>query len=606
MREPKPKKSSKPTLKQRINAEIREFKNKQRIEQGLPPKLPKHVPKRGEPGYIPVKQRVRANTRVKIATQVSQALANTSREPVSEVELHGKYEPTIGELHEFDYNYVKAEEKESEVKITEDGQRVIWMPQEGSQVSFMTCPFFEVLLHGPRGTGKTDVLLMDFAQHCERGLGASWRGIIFRQTYPQLADIVAKTRKWFPKIYGKRVQFNGTFMSWTWESGEVLLLRHMRRADDYSNYHGHEYPFEGWEELTNWADLAPYKLMMACCRSDNPKVPRKIRSTCNPYGPGHNIVRHRFRLPENDGKPIMDSRDEEGNLEKPRVSIRSRMWENQILLRSNPDYRQIVSGAARNKGERMAWIIGSWDITAGGLLDEAWVQAKRYALLKGFDIPSSWVIRRSFDWGGSSPFSVGWYAVSDGTDYTDREGVEHSTVRGDIFRIAEWYGWNGTPNKGLELTAEQLTTGIVERELEMGIYGRVACGPADTQIFDVESSRRTHSISSEMLKPVKIDGKRYPGIRWERADKRPGSRIQGWDRIRAMLKATIPAKDGTRERPGLFIFKDSNVHWLRTVPSLPRDDKKPDDADSDAEDHAGDETRYMISFKSPKMRVGRM
>ncbi len=74
---------------------------------------------------------------------------------------------------------------------------VAWAPQEGSQTAFMECPLFECLYEGNRGPGKTDALIMDFGQHCGLGYGPEWRGVLFRQTYPQLADIVAKTKKWF-------------------------------------------------------------------------------------------------------------------------------------------------------------------------------------------------------------------------------------------------------------------------------------------------------------------------------------------------------------------------------------------------------------------------
>ena len=58
---------------------------------------------------------------------------------------------------------------------------VVWTPQPGSQTLFLSCPIFEALYHGTRGPGKTDALIMDFAQHVGQGLGSAWRGILFRQ-----------------------------------------------------------------------------------------------------------------------------------------------------------------------------------------------------------------------------------------------------------------------------------------------------------------------------------------------------------------------------------------------------------------------------------------
>jgi hypothetical protein len=64
-------------------------------------------------------------------------------------------------------------------------------------------PVFEVLYEGTRGPGKTDALLMDFAQHVGKGLRREWRGILFRQTFPELSDVVNKSKKWFPRIWPK-------------------------------------------------------------------------------------------------------------------------------------------------------------------------------------------------------------------------------------------------------------------------------------------------------------------------------------------------------------------------------------------------------------------
>ena len=133
-----------------------------------------------------------------------------------------------------------------------DAPRVVWAPLPGSQEEFLSCPLQECLLHGSRGPGKSDALLMDFAQHVGRGHGAAWRGVLFRETYPQLADIVAKSQKWFRLIFPD-AEFNRGRMEWVFATGEVLMFRHMRVPDDYLAQHGQEYQWIAWDELTHWA-----------------------------------------------------------------------------------------------------------------------------------------------------------------------------------------------------------------------------------------------------------------------------------------------------------------------------------------------------------------
>ena len=143
-------------------------------------------------------------------------------------------------------------------------REVIWSPQAGSQEAFLACPLFEVLYEGTRGPGKTDALLMDYAQFVDRGFGPDWRGILFRETHPQLADVISKTQKWFPRIWPD-AKFNSTKSVWTFPQGETLLLRQFKRVDDYWNFHGHEYPWVAWEELCNWPMDRDWETISAFC-----------------------------------------------------------------------------------------------------------------------------------------------------------------------------------------------------------------------------------------------------------------------------------------------------------------------------------------------------
>lgn len=464
---------------------------------------------------------------------------------------------------------------------------VRWSPQQGSQVIFLSCPVFECLYEGTRGPGKTDALIMDFVAGVGKGWGAEWRGILFRRTYPELADIVNKCNKWLP-LMCPGATFNKSDYTWTFANGEQLMLRHARIEQDYWAYHGHAYPWIAWEELTNWPDDKLFRKMMSCCRSTNPNLPRKYRATCNPYGVGHNWVKRRYRLPQMRGIVIDDAVDAEGNPEPQRVAIHGSIHENQILLKADPDYISRLRASARNKAELMAWLYGSWDIVAGGMFDDVWEATVH--VVEPFPVPRSWRVDRSFDWGSSKPFSVGWWAESDGTDAVYPDGRRRRTLRGDLFRIEEWYGCSPKEsNTGLHMQAKDVARGIKEREadmLERGLVsGRFGIGVADSAIAATDNGP---SVRSDMLSV---------GVDWEMADKSPGSRKQGWEQVRKLLRGAMNVtpdgkpKQGPREEPGMFFFrvcKDA----IELIPSMPRSDKDLDDIDTDAEDHIADELRY--------------
>lgn len=475
---------------------------------------------------------------------------------------------------------------------------VIWEPQPGSQALFLACPIFEVLYEGTRGPGKTDALIMDFAQEVGRGFGPAWRGLIFRCEYKELDDVVAKSKKWLPRIFpGAQWIDSAQKYLWRFPDGEELRFRAAKTPDDYWSYHGQEYPFIGWEELTNWADLKLYLDMMSCCRSSTPGMPRKYRGTANPWGRGHNAVKARFIDPAPRGHIIEEEYRNPltTKMEKrSRVAIHGTIWENKILQAADPDYLVNLL-AIKEKNKRRAWLFGDWDITAGGALDDLWDRARH--VVKPFRIPSSWRVDRSFDWGSAKPFSVGWWAESDGTYATLANGSKKAWPRGTLFRIAEWYGWNGQANEGADPRLEDVAIGkgIAAREAKIReAYGiqSIQIGPADSSIFDADPGK--DSIAQGIN--YGYSGSKEKQI-FTKADKSPGSRKNRLAVMRRMLQASLAER---MEEPGLFIFETCTDGFIRTVPVLQRDESNPDDVDSDSEDHAYDDTGYRITAPSHK------
>lgn len=489
-------------------------------------------------------------------------------------------------------------------------QRVVWQPLPGSQTLAMCCPAHILLMHGTRGPGKTDMQLMRFRQHVGQGYGRHWRGIIFDRQYKNLDDLVSKSMRWFPEFKdGVRFLSSKSDYKWVWPTGEELLFRAVQRPQDYWSYHGQEFPFIGWNELSKYPSGELFEMMMSCNRSSfrpedfpirnnkgevvghPPRMPLEVVATTNPFGPGHNWLKKRFINAGPPGKlvkKVVRVFNPQTQREEDFVTIQTHLFgsykENKYL---DPKYvAELVQMTDKNK--QAAWLNGSWDIVSGGMFDDVW--ERNHNVVKPFKIPRSWRIFRSFDWGSTRPFSVGWWALSDGTDVPLEGGGSRPTVRGDIFRIAEWYGTTGKENQGLQLLASDVAAGIIQREQTWGFYGYVNPGPADGSIFDVQNG---NSIAADMAKPQRVDGRMVAGIQWTRADKSPGSRKNGWEITRKYVKSAHPEPNRPRETPGLFAF-DTCTHFLDLFPILPRDEVDTDDVDTDAEDHIGDETRYAV------------
>lgn len=459
-------------------------------------------------------------------------------------------------------------------------------------------------------THNTDAQLMRFRRWVGQGFGKHWRGVIFDREYKNLDDLVAKSMRWFPEFKdGARFLSSKSDYRWVWPTGEQLMFRTVKRPQDYWAYHGQEFPFIGWNELTKYPNDELFEAMMSCNRSSyrpidypiidprtkrvsyTPEMPLEVFATTNPFGAGHNWVKKRFinaapmgRIVRKTVNVFNPQTKEREDFMTTQTHIFGSYMENKYL---SPKYVAELNSMT-DKNKKKAWLGGSWDVLSGGMFDDVW--ETNVHSINPFPIPPSWRIDRSFDWGSTKPFSVGWWAESDGSDVVLANGKVQSTVRGDLFRIAEWYGTTGKANQGLQMLASKVSEGIIERELAMGLFGRVNAGPADGSIFDVENG---NSIAGDMQKPVRIGGRVYNGANWGRADKSAGSRKHGWEKVRTFLEHAKKPESGVREHPGLFVFNKCN-YFLELFPTLPRDEDDADDVDTDAEDHIGDEVRYRV------------
>ena len=437
----------------------------------------------------------------------------------------------------------------------------------------------EILYGGAAGGGKS---------HLMRTAAILWCSVIpglqvylFRRTFPDLwknhmegpGSFIEMLSDWMEERWCDIHHGKHEISFW---NGSKIFLCHCQHEKDRFNYQGADIHVLMMDELTHFTDTI-YRFLRSRVRLGGLDVPDeykgqfpKILCGSNPGGTGHNWVKHNFV----DYAPALEIRQtprEEGGMY--RQYIPAKLEDNPTLLENDPDYELRLSGLG-DPALVKAMREGDWDIVAGGMFDDVW--KREVHVIKPFDIPRTWHIDRSFDWGSTRPFSVGWWAESNGEEVEYPDGTKRSFPRGTVFRIAEWYGWNGTPNEGCKMLASDIAKGILEREMKMGIAGRVKPGPADSSIFDTQDG---HSIAKSM-EPVK----------WKAADKRPGSRKQGWERMRQMLTASMTFP---MEEPGLFIFENC-TQFIRTIPVLPRSETDSEDIDTKAEDHIADETRYRL------------
>lgn len=455
---------------------------------------------------------------------------------------------------------------------------VVWRAQEGPQTALITCPVFEVFYGGARGGGKTDGVLGEFIRHAEDH-GENAIGLMVRRTLKQLTETIERSKVIYRPL---GAEFHEQDKLWRFPNGARLRFAYLERDSDADNYQGHSYTRVYVEEIGNFPSPAPIMKLMATLRS-GAGVPCGFRATGNPGGAGHQWVKARYIDPAPKGWKRIESKFvnpfDGSAVSRERVYIPSRLADNSYL---GGEYVANLHMSGNTELVR-AWLEGDWNVIAGAFFPEF---GPRH-IIPVQQLPGSWLRFRSADWGSARPFSVGWWAVSDGS-------LPH-LPRGSLVRYREWYGWNGTPNEGLKLTAEEVgggytdpTTkkwvpGIAEREIvarENGkpVYEDIAYGVIDPAAHNHDGGP---SIAERIL--TGSNGR----VAFGRADNSRVAKIGaigGWDQVRARLKG----EDG---RPMIYFF-DTCVHAIRTLPSLQHDENRPEDVDTEGEDHAPDEIRY--------------
>lgn len=427
----------------------------------------------------------------------------------------------------------------------------------------------EILYGGAAMGGKSHLMRVAAIAWCVAVPGL--QVYLFRREYKDLIKNHMNGPGSFPAmlspwIDAKLVTINWSDMEIRFNfNGSKIFLCHCQHEKDVHGYQGAEIHVLMMDELTHFTD-SQYRFLRGRCRIGGLNVPRayqgmfpRIVAGSNPGGVGHNWVKATF----------IDNAPESTIREMPKAEGGMKRQFIRALLQDNPTADEDYSDKLEGLGDPSlirAMKDGDWDIVSGGMFDDVFSRDRH--VIEPFEIPASWYIDRSFDWGSSHPFSVCWWAESNG------EGAPHPP--GTLFLINEYYGWNGKPNEGCKMLASEIAEEINEREAEMGL--EVAAGPADSSIFDSENG---NCIAEDMAER---------GVTWTMADKSPGSRKAGWEKMRARLKAahTFPMED-----PGLFFFNHC-TQAIRTIPVLPRDPKKTDDVDTKSEDHIGDACRYRV------------
>ena len=405
---------------------------------------------------------------------------------------------------------------------------------------------------GARGGGKSWAVRVKALLLC-----LAWPGIkvlIVRKTYRELTNnhIVPLQQMIPPDV----ARYNKTDKVFVFANKSTIWFGYCNNDSDLDQYQGAEYDIIFFDEATQLQESWIKKINLAVRQPNG--LPKRTYYTCNPGGVSHNYIKRLF----------IERRYEEAEIPENYSFTQALVTDNKVLMELQPEYKAELEALPPKLRE--AWLYGSWDIFVGQVFEDFMDMPEHYLdrqwthVIDPFVIPEGWMIYRSFDWGYNKPFSCGWWAV-------DYDGI--------AYRILELYGCTKTPNEGVKWTPPQVFSKIAEIERDhRWLAGKKIIGIADPAIWDAETGKSIAEVAADhsvFFSPG--DNKRIPG--WMQVHYRFAFDENGF--------------------PMMYVFSNCKA-FIRTMPSLQYDEHKPEDLDTDGEDHVADEVRYFCMSRPIK------
>ena len=272
-------------------------------------------------------------------------------------------------------------------------------PQRGPQMSFMSTVADIAVYGGARGGGKTWSVLVEPIRH----LGNPRFGaVIFRREYPEIRNeggLWDKSMELYPLLLGRSRE---GYLDWQFPSKAKIRFAHLQHEDDVRAWRGAEIPLLIFDQLETFS-WNQFWQMLTSNRSMCGVKPY-VRATCNP-DPDHPLrqfligggyldeesgyavsgmsgcIRWFTRMEHDiywaDTKEGLVKRFGDDAPVKSFTFIKSSVYDNKILLESNPDYLNTLKVLPKVDRERYLGDIkrgGNWNVreSAGMFFQRSW------------------------------------------------------------------------------------------------------------------------------------------------------------------------------------------------------------------------------------------
>ena len=450
-------------------------------------------------------------------------------------QITGRANPKKGQLLTEDQ--IKGSGKALKNMVKE--KEILFRPHPGPQTEFLSSSETEVLYGGAAGGGKSYAMLIDPLRYCDN---TNHRALLIRKSMPELLELLDLSRQLYPQAF-PGAKFREQEKRWVFPSGATIQFSFIDSDHDVYRFQGQSFTWIGIDELTHYETPYVWDYLRSRLRRTDMNITPYMRATTNPGGLGGWWVKKMFIDPAPWGESFWATDIDSGD-----ILIYPDSEHIEKKLREKPIFKRRFIPAKLTDNPSLM-------VSEGAAFPEF---RRDLHVVPDMAPPSTLFRFRACDYGYVAPTAVIWFAVDyDGTLYAYRELYETRLDAGSLAeRIQDIEDDEPSP----------ISTGILDNEC-WSQRGQIGPSIADTMIG--------------------------LGVPWSKADKGPGSRMNGKMELHRRL-----AVDPFTEKPGLLISENCK-NLIRILPTLPTDPNKPEDVDTKyKEDHLYDALRYGVQSRS--------
>jgi hypothetical protein len=447
-----------------------------------------------------------------------------------------------------------------------------WRPATKAQEAALQSTAELLLFGGSAGSLKSETICYDAIVERDNPY---LRAIIFRQTFPQLSDIIDKTQRLYRPRGGS---YNEQKKEWRFPSGAKVQLGYLETDADVYEYWGKEFTWIGFDESTMHTEKQIRTIISRLRSSHRERLRLRARLASNPGQAGASFHQQIFlhgacpvHEPEKCAAPGRIYTDRvwpsDGKLIPMSVAfIPGRLSDHNLL---GPDYVEKLRMQEGTLADQLEQ--GCWCKLEGAYYGKIWNKAKMVLPYGSVGETYWWQFWIALDYGfGKSYAAAGLYVKTPAV-----EGFKN----GRMFKIAEICIAMCPAHEFAQRVAEAFVVPLVngQRRNIVAVYA----DPANfNKAYDLRIGTGGHSVAdqiNEVLAPY--------GIGCTQAS---NDRIGGWQLIYRLLQS------------GEFAFADTCPMASEAIRTRVHDEKRPGDVlkiPGDPLDDSADETRYgLYSF----------